>query len=439
MEILIRILGDMKKHIHSIINFVALVAASFLLGACHDDSVPEQTKMRVQTQIIDLSKEDGATIRSIISGDVPVSNVDYLEFKYYKNESMGSSSQSIVLRNLSDTMVFNLPVEAGETYFFQYKLVNEVSSYATKPVMFTINKDFQINNFWMESSDLREMKCSGSVAFSIGKKGYVGLGKKGNGDKTLNFWQYDSETKEWSQMTDYPYTEGIDMATSFVLDGKGYVFLGMGESFYNVTCCSYDPETNEWTRLSRFPGYGRTGTTTFLVGKKAYIVGGYADKFGNIDEVWCYDVETDSWKQKNDFIGGKLTGMYSFKIGNTIYVGGGFNEKNEFNSTLYSYDPVADSWSVVSTGTPKVAYAVAFSGENSAYLAGGIYRETDLYGSPDQFFRFDGTNWTGLGLTGSDIRAKACGFRIDDVLYVGMGENSEFECQSSVLSYIVSE
>lgn len=430
----------MKRYIFPIVKFVVLVVSSFLLGACKDDSVPEQTKMRVQTQIIDLSKEDGATIRSIILGDVPVSDVDYVEFKYSKSETMSSSNtQSIVLKELSDTLVFNLPVEAGETYFFQYKLVNEVSAYATKPVKFAINKDFEITNFWVQSYILKSMKCTGSVGFSIDGKGYLGLGKTANGDKLTKFWQFDSQTKEWTQIADYPHNEGIDMATSFVVDGKGYVLLGRGTNFYSNVCYSYDPQTNSWTKLSNFPSEGRTGVTSFVIDKKAYIVCGYADKNANIDEVWCYDTEADSWEQKKNFPGGKLTGMYSFKVGDKVYVGGGYDEKFAFNKVLYTYLPDRDEWSIVSMDSPKVAYAVTFSLNNSAYLAGGTYKDYDLYESPNQFFKFDGTNWIGLGLTGSDVRTKASGFRIDDVLYVCMGENSEYETQNSVLSFKVSE
>jgi N-acetylneuraminic acid mutarotase len=65
-----------------------------------------------------------------------------------------------------------------------------------------------------------------AIGFSIGNKGYVGLGTDATySDKNKDFWQYDPSTNTWIKKADYPGT-GIYGATGFSVNDKGYVGLG---------------------------------------------------------------------------------------------------------------------------------------------------------------------------------------------------------------------
>ena len=66
-----------------------------------------------------------------------------------------------------------------------------------------------------------------------------------------------------------------------------------------ITSCSNDDEDEDlmgkWHRVSDFDGLARSEATSFTIGNKGYLTGGY-DARKHLNDLWEYDMEQDSWK-----------------------------------------------------------------------------------------------------------------------------------------------
>lgn len=68
--------------------------------------------------------------------------------------------------------------------------------------------------------------------------------------------------------------------------------------------CSNDEEDEDlmgkWYRVSDFDGLARGEATSFTIGNKGYLTGGY-DGRKHLNDLWEYDMELDFWTQKASF------------------------------------------------------------------------------------------------------------------------------------------
>ncbi len=207
---------------------------------------------------------------------------------------------------------------------------------------------------------------NGAVAFSINGKGYVGTGFDGN-NYCRDFWEYDPETNDWTQIADYPGDScryavafvidniayvgtGEDwdnnvlsdfykfdgttweaipsigrprcQASAFVYNGKGYVIGGNNNGAVDWFQC-YNPETNQWETLRRISDRTKEqfdddytlaayGCTAFVLGDKGYITTGGSGYAGNA--TWEYDFEYDYWVQRTSFEGSSRKFAVSFVL-----------------------------------------------------------------------------------------------------------------------------
>ena len=73
-----------------------------------------------------------------------------------------------------------------------------------------------------------------------------------------------------------------------------------------ITSCSNDDEDEDlmgkWHRVSDFDGLARSEATSFTIGNKGYLTGGY-DARKHLNDLWEYDMELDFWTQKASFPG----------------------------------------------------------------------------------------------------------------------------------------
>ena len=136
--------------------------------------------------------------------------------------------------------------------------------------------------------------------------------------------------------------------TSFTIGDKGYVFND--DNFPKLF--EYNTTTNTWTDKGFFPGSYRFSTQSFVIGNKAYVVGGYYYGPQNYKDVWEYEAGTNTWTQKADFppgYGGRAGGA-AFTINGKGYIAGGFHYfqgnpgSPSYNNEVFEYDPLTDSW-----------------------------------------------------------------------------------------------
>jgi N-acetylneuraminic acid mutarotase len=219
-------------------------------------------------------------------------------------------------------------------------------------------KDFyeydSVANKWTQKADFGGLRRSGALGFAIGSKGYIGMGGTYNGSTyafgSKEFWEYDPATDSWVQKADF---SGLARsgAVGFSIGNKGYV--GMGNTISGGTQVTYtdfweyDPATNIWTRKA--DGKARMRPVCFSIGNKGYVGLG----FNNEKDFWEYDpaagpndndgIPIGAWTRKTDFVGIGRDGAVGFSVGNKGYAGTGCgNGSNIYYKDIWEYDPDSD-------------------------------------------------------------------------------------------------
>jgi len=109
---------------------------------------------------------------------------------------------------------------------------------------------------WIQKADFGGVAREGATGFSIGSKGYIGLGAE-YPISYKDFWEYDPDANTWTQKADFG-GHGRLYAVGFTIAGKGYVGTGQSGSFPNYTYYKdfweYDPNSNTWTRSPTLEG-----------------------------------------------------------------------------------------------------------------------------------------------------------------------------------------
>ena len=114
----------------------------------------------------------------------------------------------------------------------------------------------------------------------------------------------------WTRKADLPAGRR-NVATGFSIGTKGYIGLGFIENAAaGVESPTYkdfwewDQTTNVWSQKADFGGHSRALATGFSIGTKGYIGTGY-DVGVAFDDFWEWDQASNIWKQKANFGGGK--------------------------------------------------------------------------------------------------------------------------------------
>lgn len=237
----------------------------------------------------------------------------------------------------------------------------------------------------------------------------------------------EEEIGNWVRMSDF---DGVARgnATSFVIGNKGYLLGGWDGKGWLNDLWEYDMEANYWVKKSDLPGSVRTLAVAFSIGNKAYIGTGY-DGLNYLKDFWEYDPSADAWTRKSDFIGSARYGAVGFSMNGSGYIGCGF-EGNHLKD-FYVYDPVSDNWSQLPFSGSKRVGASSFEVDGNIYLIGGINNQQYVY----DFWMFDGTNWVqkrDIANTNSDedydddyyiVRAYGTTFTINSLGYYSTGES----------------
>jgi N-acetylneuraminic acid mutarotase len=253
------------------------------------------------------------------------------------------------------------------------------------------------------------------IGFSIGNKGYMGLGDGNDGTFYNDLFQYDPATNSWTQMASCP--AALADAVCMVINNVAYIGLGQTGIVTNSNAWfAYDPSTNVWTRKADFPGVGRASAIGVAMGNIGMVGLGF-DKYGiQYADIWIYDPSTDNWTQKRDFsaphipeleVGFSLDNQTAFVTGTNYYQ----NNLSPVN-VLYQYDPVADVWTEKQwrPGIPmQQPTAMVING--NGYILGG--------GEEDWMYQSGTDSWTQIPFFTE--RRGAAAFTIGNTGYFGNG------------------
>jgi N-acetylneuraminic acid mutarotase len=211
---------------------------------------------------------------------------------------------------------------------------------------------------------------TGATTFAAGGRVHVlngGYPTFGEFDLATGDLEYDPILNSW-QLQPLPSPLHRMEATSFALNGKGYLGLGgmfsQWGSIYLDDLWEFDPADNSWVQKTPLPGASRSSSRAFVLGGKAYVIGGYVEDLGASHEVWEYDPVLDSWQQRASLPPALVGPGLAVAIGDKGYVLGG--------NSLWEYDPVLDVW--LPRTAPPVAFddrSFCFSIGNKGYFGGG--------------------------------------------------------------------
>jgi N-acetylneuraminic acid mutarotase len=208
-------------------------------------------------------------------------------------------------------------------------------------------------NSWTQKASLPKSRGM-AVGFSIGSKGYIGTGYKDSytdsnypGLAYQDFWEWDQATNTWTQKASFGGSSRFG-AIGFSIGNKGYIGIGSGNLNNPLTdFWEWDQAKDIWTRKADFVGVSRLRAVGFSIGNKGYIGTGTDDGTTLYKDFWEWDQATDTWIKKNDFGGVARGGAVGFSIGNKGYIGTGGTGSTYLDSTFrdfWEWDQPTNLW-----------------------------------------------------------------------------------------------
>lgn len=172
-------------------------------------------------------------------------------------------------------------------------------------------------------------------------------------------------------------------ASCFVIGRKAYVVGGYNGRQRLKDSWEFNIDQGYWTQKADFPGAARNSTFAFGSEQKGYYGTGF-DGINYYKDFWEFDPVNNEWTQKPDFPGGERYGVTAFYLKGIGYVGTGFN--TNYYMDFYKYDPSTETWETAPSiqGT-KRTNATSFVINNKAYVVGGLANGT----YPSDFWMFD--------------------------------------------------
>ncbi|MCK8496065.1 hypothetical protein M0L20_29635 [Spirosoma sp. RP8] len=292
---------------------------------------------------------------------------------------------------------------------------------------------YKENEYWKQITDFPGSPKDGSTpaTMTLNGKAYIGLGSllDFSGVRYDDFWEYDPSTNKWTKKANFPGGNRNKMA-SFSIGGKGYV--GMGSPDYGTIdkgFWEYNPSTDKWTKMKDFPGERREVSYYFTIANRGYI-GIYtidSDSGKTINQLWEYNPSNDSWKQKASL---PATAPYypnsaqNLVINSSSYL---LVDKKD----LWQYDQNQDKWSQLTTITGPSGYDIDYSfvKNNLIYLGFSYFDGTPgIYDTQYALYSYNpATNKLNkeASVFAGAPRTGANAFVIGNQVYVGLGIHSK--------------
>ena len=146
------------------------------------------------------------------------------------------------------------------------------------------------NGTWTLKTSFAGASRWSAVGFSIGNYGYIGSGYSTS--YTKDFWRYNPGTNSWSQIANLSGS-GRALASSFVLNNKGFVVCGSNSGPPLSDLWEYNPATNQWIQRASIP-VARYGAASFVIGNHAYVGTGIDGSGNDLRDLWEYTPATQA-------------------------------------------------------------------------------------------------------------------------------------------------
>jgi N-acetylneuraminic acid mutarotase len=239
-----------------------------------------------------------------------------------------------------------------------------------------------------QSDGANALVRSNGIGFSIGSKGFVGLGtvmtQTGVTYRT-DLWEYDPATDVWTQKADFP-GDGRHNAVGFSIQNRGFIGTGYSAAGTRKDFWQFEPTSNSWTQRADFPGTAREQAFGFSIGTKGYIGGGFTNGQGDYKDFYEFDPSSNTWHARAEFGGGKRMGSATFNIDQKGFVAGGYSSSSDtWYKDLWDFDQEANLWTrradMPGNGRTR---ATGFAAAGSGYVGLGYSKD----GYEGQFFQY---------------------------------------------------
>lgn len=225
--------------------------------------------------------------------------------------------------------------------------------------------------YWEQRADLPTSGLWGATSFVINGYGYVVAGMT-NGTDVTNTWMYDPVSDVWVAKAPIPVPRRY--AAGFAINGKGYVACGILGGQHRDDLWEYDPVADAWSNKADFPGVARYGTHHFALGGLGYVGSGNS---GNalgpyVSDMHAYDPLTNSWSAKAVLPGLARYGTSTITAMGHAFVFGGLMSNQQHTGDIYEYDAQSDAWTLRAPlpGSTRT-YAMAFSYPSEGAIVAG--------------------------------------------------------------------
>jgi N-acetylneuraminic acid mutarotase len=297
---------------------------------------------------------------------------------------------------------------------------------------------------WFELPNFMGDARHRATSFSVGNKGYMGLGHINSVVDILydDIWEFDPASNAWTQKASFPLGPAYH-STAFVIEDKAYVGTGrITGGTYSKKFYEFDPQQNLWTPIADLPGNARRGAVAFTINGKGYVGTGQTTA-GYASDFYCYNPSSNSWTPIVPLPGAARTSSVAFSIGSIGYVGTGSTSSGSTND-FYAYDPANNQWQVkANVGPTSRQEAMGFALNGKGYIGtGDDYSSGNNYGDVWEYDPL--TNiWVQIQDFAGTARRYLTAFTIGTRAYAGTGTNGtnfkDFWMFDQVLSTIYSQ
>ena len=222
------------------------------------------------------------------------------------------------------------------------------------PTYFNSTWEFDSYDYsWREFDTLPGAPRRAGAAFAIGNKGYYCGGIGADGEYFSSLLEFDPQQpagSQWTELKNDPFPDGgFYDGISFVIDGIGYVGTGL-RSIHGTSNRYYSfdpskPEGSRWSEIATPGASGRQGASVFVIGSRAYIIGGQSNKY-RVASFECYDAATKEFTviSENIVDDYNINKLYrynasAFSIGNDGYLTCGVKFTGEVLRDTWRFTP----------------------------------------------------------------------------------------------------
>lgn len=260
---------------------------------------------------------------------------------------------------------------------------------ATFSPILTSCDDETYHGNWIEISELNDISRANSALFVIDDKAYL-VGGYGYCYVTTYFnttWEFDTDGYTWHECDTLPCSPR-KAGAAFAIDGKGYFCGGISiDGEYHADLFEFDPSRpagSQWRQLSSdpFPGGEFYDGLGFAINGYGFVGTGINTSIGLSNVFYKFDPskpEGSRWSKLDTPNASRRHGATVFVIGNKAYILGGRNNNYKVKS-FECLDGNTEEYTIISEDLLKdynidILYrynASAFALRNEGYVTCGV-------------------------------------------------------------------